>query len=313
MAHSRNNWNNRKTDELQAILDDIPRYVNFPYERIIKLIKEGADPSMLMHMRFHFDNANNVHILTLLAGAEGRYNEFFHYLLQLDILPEDERDQILTAAFRAALNSQYPGSDGIVWTILTLVEDVPILREHLISIMRRTEKSGIVSSQEERKQTALNKIDAILLKRPLLVNQRGVNGFSNNSTPLMLAIKKAEIPIDTSRLLLSHGANPNLQDENGTTPLMLAAKRDFPTLQLLLQHNADPFIKDKKGNTALDYVKSKIGTERLKLAMKPPNENNEKKNNEKKNNSTHRSKGKSTGRSKSRSPRKGGKRSTCRK
>jgi ankyrin repeat protein len=59
------------------------------------------------------------------------------------------------------------------------------------------------------------------------------------------------------RLLLKHGANPNVRTLNGTTPLMTAARRGSTTLvSMLLDAGADPSAIDRCGQTAVDYARS---------------------------------------------------------
>jgi cytohesin len=54
--------------------------------------------------------------------------------------------------------------------------------------------------------------------------------------------------------LLEHGADPNIQDNDGDTPLHIAARRDYcVVVKLLLNHGADPTIRNKKGRTPRDY------------------------------------------------------------
>lgn len=58
--------------------------------------------------------------------------------------------------------------------------------------------------------------------------------------------------IDYVKYLLDHGANPNVKDEYGVTPLMYASQfGSFELVNLLLTNNADPNVAPYDGNTAL--------------------------------------------------------------
>ncbi len=57
------------------------------------------------------------------------------------------------------------------------------------------------------------------------------------------------------RLLLDRGADPNITDKRGNTPLMMAAMGcDEELLQMLIDGGADPHAKSKDGLTALEFT-----------------------------------------------------------
>jgi ankyrin repeat protein len=67
--------------------------------------------------------------------------------------------------------------------------------------------------------------------------------------------------LDTIKTLLEHGANPNAQDDLGTTPLMSIAgtkgiPRDRDVVALLVKSGASLQSRDHRGNTAADYAMS---------------------------------------------------------
>lgn len=71
-------------------------------------------------------------------------------------------------------------------------------------------------------------------------------------TPLMEAARIGEY--QNVELLLQHGADPQLRDNRGRTPLMFAAtapKYSNRIVKLLLAKGAQRFLADKEGNTAL--------------------------------------------------------------
>jgi ankyrin repeat protein len=87
-------------------------------------------------------------------------------------------------------------------------------------------------------------------------------------TALMIA-SRAYRP-EMTRLLLEHGANPNIKSHDndsaamgeteGYTALMFACRSSsFEMVQVLLDHGADPHCVGADGRTALDIAKQKSG------------------------------------------------------
>ena len=87
--------------------------------------------------------------------------------------------------------------------------------------------------------TADTRIAEMLLKNGVSPDALGPKGRS----------KLFEAPLKMTTVLLEAGANPNLQDEAGVTPLMVANSKDV--VVALLKAGADPNLADKEGKTAL--------------------------------------------------------------
>lgn len=77
--------------------------------------------------------------------------------------------------------------------------------------------------------------------------------FSYEETALTIALYNGST--DLAALLLEKGANPNLQDSSGWTPLMTAATYgNYEATQLLLDAGANPALTDDSEMTAADYA-----------------------------------------------------------
>lgn len=87
------------------------------------------------------------------------------------------------------------------------------------------------------------------------------------NTPLHLVIAKGYVDrsahnealtvsnFELTQKLLEHGADPNLKNHLGNTPLHLAfLRRDVPTIQALLAKGADSTLCNNNGKTALDLL-----------------------------------------------------------
>ena len=73
------------------------------------------------------------------------------------------------------------------------------------------------------------------------------------------------------KLLLGAGANPDVCDNAGATPLHRAtAQRHYPAMKVLLDAGADPTIHDNQGRTPLQLAHNFSGTAILEAALAEP-------------------------------------------
>lgn len=89
-----------------------------------------------------------------------------------------------------------------------------------------------------------------------LIFKNGLDIYEN--TPLISLLSSdqftEEEQYDLVKLLLDSGANPNMQDAYGNTPLLFAFSLESKFIRLLLDHGADPSLKDNDGLTALERI-----------------------------------------------------------
>jgi hypothetical protein len=85
------------------------------------------------------------------------------------------------------------------------------------------------------------------------------------ATALMYAVDSTE----KTRLLLDHGANPNVQSEDGQTPLLIASSRPGagPVAKLLLDHGANPSTENPFGGSPLTLAAGAAEGDLLKLLL----------------------------------------------
>ena len=87
----------------------------------------------------------------------------------------------------------------------------------------------------------------------LIENVKNIDDISPEGTALVACIYKGDQKM--SELLLKKGANPNVQNGNGTTALMYAVQnQNIDLVKLLLNNEANKNIKDKQGKTAFEYA-----------------------------------------------------------
>jgi ankyrin repeat protein len=92
----------------------------------------------------------------------------------------------------------------------------------------------------------------MLRQDPKATNRRGPGG----STPLMYAALYGDA--DSVRLLLNHGADPNIRNDAGATALMWAVE-DPETIRLLLRHGANVNARSADGQTPLIIAAGRYG------------------------------------------------------
>lgn len=88
---------------------------------------------------------------------------------------------------------------------------------------------------------------------PPAVNLKGPSG----NTPLMYAALYGDA--DSVKLLLEHGADPNLRNDAHATALTYAV-RDLDKTRLLLEHQSDPNVRSDEGRTPLAIAAAGLGS-----------------------------------------------------
>lgn len=113
-----------------------------------------------------------------------------------------------------------------------------------------------VRRELQKEKTAQIGITRELLAHGANANQPGHFGM----TPLIKAAANSydsDHTIKILTLLIQHGADVNLQDDQGYTALMLAARTNRPeVVRFLLGHSANPELTNHEGKTALAIAQS---------------------------------------------------------
>lgn len=131
----------------------------------------------------------------------------------------------------------------------------------LLAVLTPTVGQGILHVTEDRQarrnQALLQAIglDNLPAVQAALANRADPNTRSpgGNNSALHLSVYRQSVPLTIA--LLAAGANPDAQDHQGRTPLMVAIQqRQAGTADLLLTHGAAPDLADRHGRTALMHA-----------------------------------------------------------
>ena len=100
-----------------------------------------------------------------------------------------------------------------------------------------------------------------------------VNGRTSDGS---YALNRAAVfnEVEVMQLLLERGADPNVQNREGDTPLICATKYaggHAATVKALVEAGTNLAIKDKDGKTALDYAMAEGQQDAIALLEKPGN------------------------------------------
>ena len=97
----------------------------------------------------------------------------------------------------------------------------------------------------------------LLIEAGAKVHARTTNALDNQPLHAAVASSNAPTRLACTRLLLEAGAAVNERQSGGFTPLMSASQNgDTELLTLLLAHGADPSVRDDQGRSAADIARA---------------------------------------------------------
>ena len=122
--------------------------------------------------------------------------------------------------------------------------------------LKEPSPTGIAAPRSISIASKKSLVDAIEKNDLSMINahmKRGIDANTVNKEtgrPIIFECQSGE----AQNLLLENGADPNIKNNMGRTPLHLACeKQDIEQAKLLLKHGADPLVLDNKGNTPHEH------------------------------------------------------------
>lgn len=262
---------NKKMVDLLSKYELIPRLVEACAKGDAKTVRECLESnSTIVHKKIVGDVLTWVHLLCALfetAGAE-----------------EDKYFECLEVIFEYKPNAvNIPNCDGetpLHWC-------AALGHTKLMKFLTEEKRKPNLESKQKSDCTPLvvaiscGKLECakILIERNANVTSRDSHG----RTPLMILCKYAEVNDECLLYLLKHIERDDIDllSDEGDTALLIAAQRGNTELvKLLLQHGADPKVENQQGLTPLIAATECGNHELVKLLMKSgahpvPNKNNE--------------------------------------
>ncbi|AVL93789.1 putative ankyrin repeat protein [Megavirus vitis] len=235
-------------------------------ETIKLLVKNSADINLanfnnftvLMVATYYHINVDVIKFL-LESGANINAQENSGYTaLMLALDKFNDNYDTITLLLKSGANSNLQNMYGTTALMIAVaksninIETINLLLEYG-SDPNIQDFDNITALIISIKASSDENIIKLLLSRCININTQ----YKNKSTILMHACYNYNIGI--TELLLNLGANPNLQDDNGLTALMLTCMKSTPEIlqifDLLLKYKSDHYITDKDDKTWISHIK----------------------------------------------------------
>eukprot|EP00051_Salpingoeca_urceolata_P027541 m.481944 g.481944 ORF g.481944 m.481944 type:complete len:1803 (+) comp22393_c0_seq1:395-5803(+) len=172
----------------------------------------------------------------------------------------------LTLAETAFLRSPSQGSTGSPSTYLLISPESPNTSRRSTMSSRKSGGVDLVDAQGLPLTTWAAVFGSTASLRCLL--KRGVSPNTPSASKGQTTLHEvclANLPASLASILLDHGANPNVSDFDGATPLMHASRQGAaPVIEVLLKSGAQLSCQDNRGMTALMLSAAFLHDETLK-------------------------------------------------
>lgn len=243
------------------------------------LLKSGANPNIQDYaketpLKTAILSKNNKLIESLIkAGADPNIQDFHgNTSLMFAVQVNYYNPKLVNLLLKAGADPWIKNSEGN--TAISIGKGYIDIRNQLepytFNIERIPELLSRGISGYELLSEALdaNRIDYV---EGLILNGVNINETDNKGESVLIRSIKKGLPNKINEFLIQLGADLNLEDNNGNTPLILASSyNNIKLVNLLLANGADPNFTNKYGKTALNYTNVPIITSKLKSSRLDP-------------------------------------------
>ena len=160
----------------------------------------------------------------------------------------------------------------------TVATTTELLLEESICNVEQADDTAAIKTEEEESEISIpsNLPNELSISTSQTLFSHCNRKNKNGESPLSLS--SSECFLKGMKLLIDRGANINVQDKYGRTPLHLAcenvdSERHHECIEYLLQHGANPSIQDDFGRTPLHTAVEKGCLECVRLLMQLGNAN----------------------------------------
>jgi hypothetical protein len=192
-------------------------------------------------------------------------------------IDEAEHDNDENEMFRLPISPVSPDNveqvqaETVAKTKTELLEEEP-------AIIEQADDTAAIKTEEEESEISIpsNLPNELSISTSQTIFSHCNRKNKNGESPLSLS--SSECFLKGMKLLIDRGANINVQDTYGRTPLHLAcenvnSERHHECIEYLLQHGANPSIQDDFGRTPLHNAVEKGCLECVRLLMQLGNAN----------------------------------------
>ena len=241
------------TSQSDGIADEVKRSKEFIECVGVSRVSVGdVDVSIMKDSKFRFSSG-------LLRAAGNGMNKAVHFLVEMGV----NTDNVDSNGMTALMLASKAGHEEIVETLLSMWTRGSCQDHGQTAV--RTDTVSLPHTDIEQESMA-GKNDETAAVETLVTHYNGDPDKQDNNGLTALHHASQGGHSNVVQILLKGGANPNIQEKDGWTALMIASHSEV--VQILLKGGANPNIQEKDGWTALMTASQNGHSEVVQILLK---------------------------------------------